>query len=420
MMQRARLSEGESLERMVIHSNYNADPSAYLATPDFADAIAKPESQDFEYTAENERHLVPPKTSQQHCEQHGLFDPYFTDPLSIQKGYEIAAPGAEQAVRPDPRRAGRADHAQNLTDVAKTAGLPPELPSAENPVGERLVGGRYVIHREALITTPYLPDPMAGGVALRAQPGHELPGVTGEEVLGPSCAIRRAPNNELVILVTFREDWPDTTGFRVVLAERAATLTELPCAETFPDDGAPQWNEDDRVLTLFLAKGRICRLNYANCAHPALVEASACRSGPRTRRSATSPSAWRSTVRTGCSPPSGRSPWYTRPSNRSACPNWSSSRSAAARGRSRPICAAAMCACGPSTASSRSRWREWVDELDKPGPERLQLKGQLGEIELSENVNGFVLSQAVNAREVDPQRPRAGRIVTNWATPSSG
>src|SRR5690606_40149388 len=61
----------------------------------------------------------------------------------------------------------------------------------ENPVGDRLSGGQYVIHREALIETPYLPDPAAGGVALRAAPGHEIPGVGAEMVLGPSCVVRR-------------------------------------------------------------------------------------------------------------------------------------------------------------------------------------------------------------------------------------
>src|SRR5690606_6508337 len=55
IVQRAKLSEGESLERMVIRSNYNVDTAGYLATTDFATAIAQPASPDLEYTAVNEQ-----------------------------------------------------------------------------------------------------------------------------------------------------------------------------------------------------------------------------------------------------------------------------------------------------------------------------------------------------------------------------
>ncbi len=91
MVQRARLSEGEALERMVIRSNYNATTTTYLTTADFAAAIALPESEGLRIPALNERHLVPPKSSQLQCEQHGLFDPFFTDPTRIKDGYAIAS-----------------------------------------------------------------------------------------------------------------------------------------------------------------------------------------------------------------------------------------------------------------------------------------------------------------------------------------
>ena len=74
LVHRHRVSEGESLERMVLRSNYNADPKAYLSTPKFKAAIQLPASADFEYVALNQRHVVPPKASQLQCEQHGLFD----------------------------------------------------------------------------------------------------------------------------------------------------------------------------------------------------------------------------------------------------------------------------------------------------------------------------------------------------------
>jgi hypothetical protein len=71
MIHRARVSEGESLERMVIRSNWKADPAAYLGTPAFAAAIALPASADFEYTAMNERHLSC-RNPAAGCEQHAM------------------------------------------------------------------------------------------------------------------------------------------------------------------------------------------------------------------------------------------------------------------------------------------------------------------------------------------------------------
>jgi hypothetical protein len=411
MMQRSRLSEGESLERMVVRSNYNADPTAYLTTPDFATAIAEPASQDFEYTAENERHLAPPKASQQACEQHGLFDPYFVDPASIKKGYEIAA--REQGTLYDPWPGAQVEliTPAKLSEVAKTAALPPELPSPDNPVGDRLVGGQYVIHREAAVATPYLPDPMSGGVALRAQPGHNLPGVTGEVVLGPSCAVRRAPNNELVLLVTYQNDWPDSAGFRIVLAERQGSLTELPCAETFPDDGAPKWDENARTLTFFVAKGRIVRLTYASFAHPALVETFGV---PQWTATAAERDFVIGMAVHGAN-------WLLTPfrpltlvhaTQQPICLpeliKLSISRSEGAQ-HADLICRQVRLH-GPSSGKFEieAEWQEWVDELDKEAPERITVKGQLGEIQLPENhPNQFVLAEVVSNQNVDPERPRA-------------
>jgi hypothetical protein len=63
LLHRQRTSEGESLERMVVRSNWNVDTAAYLGTAEFATAIGLPASADFEYAAENERHVVPPRSN---------------------------------------------------------------------------------------------------------------------------------------------------------------------------------------------------------------------------------------------------------------------------------------------------------------------------------------------------------------------
>ena len=209
---------------------------------------------------------VPPKSSQLQCEQHGLFDSLFSNPADIKTAYAIAAREAGTLYDAGPSTQIELVTPGSLANVATTASVPPELPTSENPTGDRLVPGQYVVHREALIETPYLPDGASGGVALRAAAGHSLPGVTGPVVLGPSAAVVLGPTQELVLVVAHGKSWPDSQGFRIVLQERAATIVDLPCGETFTDTGAPAWDETNRVLTLFVAKGRIVRLRYASFA----------------------------------------------------------------------------------------------------------------------------------------------------------
>lgn len=411
VVQRSRLSEGESLERLVIRSNYSEDTSSYLNTPDFVAAAAKPESKDFEYVALAERHFVAPKSSQQQCETHGQFDPYFADWQSIKKGYEIAAredgtlydqaPGAQvELVTPTV-----------LSNVASTKTIPPELPSAENPVGDRLSGGQYIVHREEQIRLPYLPDPAAAGIAIRAQAGEELPGVIGTMVFGPSCEVKEAPNKQLVILVTNGGAWPDTQGFRLILAERRTNLTERPCLESFPDAGLPKWSEADRTLTLFLPKGRIARLAYASFADSQLIKNFGL---PQWTSSEGESDFIIEMAKHG-------SHWMLTPFRNMTL----------VHATQQPICLPELIKLavargvgaqhvdlhcrlvrlhGPSTGKFEidADWHEWVDDINKPGPERVHRKGQLGEILLDENHrNEFVLSQAVRAQIVDPTRPRA-------------
>jgi hypothetical protein len=308
MVQCARLTEGESLERMVIRSNYDVSTGAYLSTPDFSNAITLPASKDFEYGEISERHLVPPKSAQQQCEQHGMFDAYFGSPEKIKQGYEIAVRESGSLYDSSPGAIVELITPTSLDGVATTKTLPPALPSKENPVGDRMSAGQYVIHREALVRTPYLPDAAAGGVALRAQVApnglpYELPGVTDGMVppdtnvleLGPSCRIRRTPKDnrgksELVILIDNGGKWPDSQGFRLILEERTETISQSLTSVTTstdvnpnptvqanvftevfvdkgdgkPADGRPEWSEDERTLTLFASKGSIARLRYAS------------------------------------------------------------------------------------------------------------------------------------------------------------
>ncbi len=411
VVQRARVSEGESFERLVIRSNFDTHANAYLATPDFAAAIALPASQDFEYTAINERHVIPPKSSQQQCEQHGLFDPFFANPAEIKKGYEIAAREAGSLYDHLPGSQIELITPAKLGSVATTTAVPPKLPTPENPVGDRLSGGQYVIHREALIRTPYLPDGAAAGIALRALPDHSLPGIGGEMNLGPSCAARQAPNGTLVLLVAFAGNWPDRQGLRIVLAERAGTLSDPHCTESFPDDGRPIWNEDTRVLTFLVRKGHIVRLGYSSYVHPAFL-------GSFGVPQWTSNESQHSFV-SGMAALGNH--WMLTPYRELVL----------VHATQQPVClpeliklsirrnlgdphAKLLCRRvnlhGPSTGKFEieADWHEWVDDLQKEGPERVEGHGQLGEVQLQENhPNQFQLQAAIDAQRIDPGRERA-------------
>ena len=410
VVHRTRVSEGESLERMVIRSNYDVSAKDYLTTQPFKEAIALPSSQDFGYGAVNERHLVPPKSSQQQCETHGLFNPWFGDWEKIKKGYEIAAREAGTLYDALPDAEVELVTPAILDGVATTDSVPPTMPDATNPVGDRLAGGQYVIHAEQQVTTPWLPDGAAGGMAIRPAPGHALPGVTEEKELGPSCVIRMTPSEQFVILVRNGEKWPDSKGFRLILAEREADITSLPCAEDFPDDGPPQWDEAARTLTFFVPKGRVVRLVYASFADPDFIKDFGI---PQWTDAGANRNFVYRTAMLGAN-------WLITPFRDLVLVHATQA----------PVCEPEFVLMtpnrehgshdvklftrgirlhGPSTGKFEieAEWSEWVDDISKPGPERVVHRGQLGEIKLGENhPDEFTLQQAVAGQMVDPQAQR--------------
>jgi hypothetical protein len=402
VVHRARVSEGESLERMVIRSNHDCGTAEYPATEPFATAITAPASQDFEYPPVNERHVVPPKSSQQQCETHGLFDPYFGDWEKIKEGYAIAAREAGTLYESsDPASQIELVTPASVQQVATTASLPPALPDESSPVGDRLVGGQFVIHREARLITPWLPDGASGGVAIRAAPGHALPGVTEEKVLGESCVIRLTPGQQPVILVRHGGDWPDSAGFRLILAERPQSISPLPCEESFPDEGEPEWDEAERTLTLFVAKGRIVRLVYSSFVDPRFIGTFGVpRWAAQNERAGVELSAV-----LGAN-------WLLAPfreltlvhvTQTPVClPMFETLTPQRALGSHEArLITRGIRLHGPSTGKFEieADWAEWVDDLAKPVPERITVRAQLPEVRLAENhPDHFDLTSAVEAQ----------------------
>ena len=209
------LTRGESIERMVIRSNYD--------TP----------TKD-----ENQRHLVPPKTSQEMAELHGMFDDYIGPNKAAavyQKGFNIAK-----------REAGTLADKQ-IVDI-DTGNLYPVLQSdlisvIQEPQSQE---NQLAIHGEESITLPYLPDPLAAGVVFR-----DLPPLDDPNSLSGMLEPDPGDLSKKILKVSFDQKWPEASSFRLRLVERD---------EQNKNQKYRQW--DGRILTIFLSKGEKVTLRY--------------------------------------------------------------------------------------------------------------------------------------------------------------
>ena len=162
----------------------------------------------------SERHVVPPKTSQLEAEQHGCFDDVIGSPSpavhaslyptalkergtlqdewiqsTADANVTLQQPGIELAARPG------ADPAAVVTLAQITA-------DRDTPLGE----GQYVVHDTPRLVLPYLPDPLAVGVALvfyDAGDPHVLP---EPRVL-----------QTVVLPFDLDDEWPDLVPLRLVV-----------------------------------------------------------------------------------------------------------------------------------------------------------------------------------------------------------
>ena len=420
VVQRRRVSEGESLERMVLRSNFNVDPKGYVNSevlwkavksdtqpfdPNVVHEYITSENNDFDYCITNERHFVPPKSSQSQCETHGLFDPYMSgDWQSVKKSYAIAARDEQTLYDKLEGSDIEVITPSDLAGIATTTAGVPKLPDGNNPTGDRMAGGQYIIHREEQITTPWLPDGAAEGIAIRAVQGHKLPGVTEAKMLGgynSSCQIAKIPfSSEFVITVRHGGTWPDQCGFRLVLAEINHGTT------VFADDDEPFWDEEKRTLTFFMPKGWIVRLLYSSFAKKDYIHHFGI---PQwvpygTRREPVLQYAFFGTH------------WMITPFRELTLvhatqqPVWNPEFDTLNLNReigSHEVTLVekkGITMHSPSTSKFEieAAWTEWVDDLSKDEPELRSFNGRLGEIRLAENYkNDFILKDAIDAQWSD-------------------
>ena len=414
IVHRTRVSEGESLERMVIRSN-NVSAKAYLDTQVFKEAINKEASKDFDYAAANERHFVPPKSSVQQCETHGLFDAYYKDWQKIKEGYELAIKRESGTLFDDLKGSSVEVVTPNSLNGIATSKSAPSLPTNENPTGDRMAAGQYVIHREELITTPWLPDDASEGTAIRALSGIRIPGIFREVRLGPSCEILRIPNkeDEFVILISNSNAWPDNCGFRLVLEDIAAESTAPFNVNEFMDYIEPKWDEKGRTLTFFAPKGHILRLLYSSFVSKRHLESFGI---PQWVMDKNQRAQVYSYMNKGLN-------WLITPFRDLTLvhatqapvfgPIFNDLRIIRNPGsQDVKLTEKSIFLHGRTTGKFEieANWSEWVDDITKDEPKRVSFNGQLGEIKLAENHRNMAwLEEAVNNQMYNSNDPNVQR-----------
>lgn len=172
----------------------------------------------------SERHVVPAKTSQLEAEQHGSFDAAIgsTDP-DVQRtayGWALRERGTllDEWV-PDLDNPGQSIQQPRISLASRPGANPDTAVTLQQITADRdtpLGEGQYVVHDVDQLVLPYLPDPLAAGMALvffDAGAPHTLP----------------EPRVLSAVVVPFRGQWPRVEPLRLVLepgAELGASVDE--------------------------------------------------------------------------------------------------------------------------------------------------------------------------------------------------
>lgn len=246
--------EGESLEHMTIRSNYNLSAEEWANKPYVTDLVKEIDAKfkglnngfGYSYKAINERHVVPPKTSQHDAETHECFDRSMGPAADADPWFNIAL--KEEGRLSDTHiHDGNGGHIDVSADVKliTTPGAKQGAPMATLPLapGAGLGSGQYIINTATEVQLPYLPDPLARGAAFRG-----LPGANAEGDIGNGAKIVRLTPGSLVTLVPFNMEWPKSQPFRIRIVETATVQT-------------PKW--EGGVLTVFLPKATKARVAYS-------------------------------------------------------------------------------------------------------------------------------------------------------------
>lgn len=404
---RDRLSDGESVERMVIRSNYDQKVSDYIVSPGVKEAIS---NKEYKYHEANERHIAPPKTSQQMAELHGKFDDFIGFDAATgagkdyDRGYKLALKESgtflDTEVYDPQTNSKQTVSGIELVTPASVPASPPPPTLPLNPPGRALSPGQYVIHKEDNLLLPYLPDPFARGVALVG-----IPGVSGN---GPLASDPGAVKIELVSLdpadetvkkfsvlqVRFDGEWPDRTPFRIRIVEGS---------------GEPVWQS--HVLTVFLPKATIARLRYSSYLEPDDLKQMGVWQ-------------WISTQPQLAPYAHAGQHWLHTPFRQMELvhavqqpltePRFDKMQTVKLKiGDTFAVFRGNVDISVKSTGKFEvlAQWKEWIDSLAEPGPRQLSLEGRAFELKIEENAPDVFNVESAGGANVPRTPPPTGLMV---------
>lgn len=198
LVARRRYTEGESLLRLVVRSDVTVGADGTVTVTPMA--------------ATSERHLAPPKTTQNEAERHGVFDFALgsQNPAEHERAFRIALreSGTLMDTSVPDLSSASVQHVQEGLAVAGPPGAPP-IELAGWPRGEALPQGRYVVHDTDRLRVPWLPDPLAAGLTLG------FPDANQDRAI-------RWPRNIESMSVRYRGEYPEIVPYRLVLDHGAA------------------------------------------------------------------------------------------------------------------------------------------------------------------------------------------------------
>lgn len=355
---RHAFSEGESLMRLVVRSGI-AQPAlgdlAVTITPPAAyaaETIAAHPELPLVWREDSQRHLAPPKTSQFEAELHGAFEDAIGPAKSAAAvrtalGIALREAGSflDVTVADLDNPGARLPQPGVVFHVSPTADAPVVTDPAALPDGNPLSPGQYVAHDVDELVLPYLPDPLAEGVSLT------FPDAGKDHRLRDLLAIEGTT-------LRYVGNWPERVPFRLVL-------------ESGPALGAVV---DGHVVRVTLPPGEQLRVRLSSSLTPQALQIlglwrslpEAARQHPLLREAARDGWFWWLTPATELRLVHAVPRPVEVPRPTLLVPLRTPGDTAVAL-------IGAVDVHGPSTErlDVEAAWSEWVDDVTKPGPERI-------------------------------------------------
>jgi hypothetical protein len=170
-------SEGESLFTLVVRTGVRSDEDGGVQLVDPATYAAEvlAAHPTLAWREDSQRHLAPPKSSQQEAERHGRFDNAFGPGATPQARKQALATSLRESgtlfdeVIAHPTEPGETVDQPGVRLHAQPTADPDELVDLQTIHDRRGTApgpGQYVVHDVDELVVPYLPDPMADGASL--------------------------------------------------------------------------------------------------------------------------------------------------------------------------------------------------------------------------------------------------------------